>query len=168
MDIKAIVAGRDMEDGFDLFDERFEVGLQRRVTVLEEDFGLRPALFRSDDEPLSVRRQGDSRPILLRPILAPDEYILGRVAAERVIEDVAMIRLLALGDLARLGITRVVKALAVRLPGEGTGPRPLDLICQILTCLHVENVQRRQFAAVGRQAVSEQFAVAAWGTTSRA
>jgi len=54
----------------------------------------------ADDQPTAIGGQADVGPVLRGPALAEDLDIVGRIVAEPVQEDVAVVILLALGDAA--------------------------------------------------------------------
>ena len=148
----------------DHLEPRILAGRHRRwlpvaVPVDEVDLALRPPLGDAHDQPAPVGRQIDAGPVGAIAAVAEDLVVVGRIVAEVVQEDAAVIGLLAGRHLARLGVARVEEAAAVGQPGERAGARAGDSIGEVLPAADVAHAQQRLLVAVVGGAVGDARAV---------
>ena len=131
-----------------------------RVQILEIEVGLVERSGNDDHQPPPVGRDPDARPVLLLRGLE-DQRISGRIGAEAMEADRAVIGLLTLGYLTRRGITGVVEARAVLQPRQVGGARVGDAVGKDLAGIHVHHVEHALLAAVLGDAVGQQPSVVA-------
>ena len=127
--------------------------------VEQVHLALRPALADGDRQPAAVGRQVDARPVRHVAAVAEQLAILGRVVAQPVVVDGAVVLHLAGRHLARRRVARVVEAAPVGRPGDRAGARARDLVAAVAPGRDVAHAQHRFLAAVVGDAVGDQRAV---------
>ena len=99
------------------------------------------------------------RPVLRVAAFTENERVLRGIAAQRVIEDVPVVHLLAFCHLALLGITRVIEAAVIGLPRDAGRARAFDGVGQQLVRGGLDDVQRAHLGAALGGAVRDILAV---------
>ena len=167
--VRAVFVGQDVEVAviwLGKIKEVFAGGNANRwgvsLHVLEEDFGLGPALLDHNAEPAAVVRQSCVRPILRVTSFTENERVLRGITAQRVIEDVPVIHLLAVCNIALLRIARVIETAIIGLPRYAGGARALDGIGQQLAGASLDDAQRAHLGAAFGRAVSDKLSIVRW------
>jgi len=120
----------------------------------------RSAAIRIHRDPAAVARDDDGVVVRLVQSVAEHERVLGRVGAEPVQVDAAVVLRLVVGHEVRGEPARVVEGLAVRQPRDLRVAAAVDRAVHEVAGGHVDHPQQRLLGAALRQQVRQQPAVA--------
>ena len=118
-----------------------------REQISKEQVHTRPALAHRDKQPAIVVRDGDVRPGLRILVVEKDELVLRAIAriGQRVIEEFAVIHLLARRHFSRIGISRVEESGVIVLPGNARSTSALDIHWQQFVASRLDHLQIADF-----------------------
>ncbi len=145
--IEKILAGGDAD------------GRRAFFQVHQEELGLGPALLDGDEEQAAIVVEADAGPVFGVAAFAENFQVGVGIGAEVVIENVAVVHLLAVGNVAFLGITGVIEAGVVGKPGDAAGAGALDGVGELVAGFGFDDMEGAHFRAAGRGAVGEILSV---------
>ncbi len=130
-----------------------------RLEILQIHFRLRPAFANINQQPAVIFGESDVRNVLRIAAFAEDERVLRGIATDLVVENLDVVDLFALRDLAFLGMAGVVEAGTVLHPGHAGEAGTVDRIRQYLAGRAFDDMECALLRSAGRRSIGHVFAV---------